>query len=642
MDAEHSAQRWERTVNEAVAVANIPTLLMVLVQLTGELRWIEEPYIVSRTRGMADNDTGDLAPQLQEQVRSAAAQAIVAWHAGAEVAIPKPSPELMARMLAWSMGDRVPLEYGEFLQQELAVGAGERAVPDPVQAPPGFRAVVIGAGISGIAACVRFLALGIDVTVLEKAEDLGGVWRENRFPGAGVDTPSHIYSFSFAPNDWSQFFAGRDEIHEYLERVADDYGVRQHVRFGREVTRVVYDEQRARWDIETRDADGTTEVESADLVISCVGAFNPPVVPALAGLDDFAGPAFHTTQWPDGLSLAGQRVGLVGNGATAMQVAPAIAAQVERLTIFQRSPQWVQPFEKFHQKIPEPVRLLFREVPLYRGWYRLRLEWIFHDKLYRSLQRDPDFAECRTAINKANAGHRDYFTDYVRQQLADRTDLLDKVVPDYPPFGKRMLLDNGWFTTLTRPNVALVTDRIDKVLPHAVVTTEGETVDVDVLVFATGFDVVRFISTYEVIGQGGQRLRDVWDDIDCRAYLGLAVPGFPNFFTLYGPNTQTGHGGSLIHTVEAQIDYLESLLRQLFERGLTSAECRPDVYDDYARRVDEMHDGLIWSHPAMSTYYRNAHNRVVVINPFRNLDYWKMTRRADLDDYVVERVEEAS
>jgi 4-hydroxyacetophenone monooxygenase len=502
--------------------------------------------------------------------------------------------------------------------------------------------VVIGAGISGIAACVRFLALGLDVTVLEKADDLGGVWRENRFPGAGVDTPSHIYSFSFAPHDWSQYFAGRDEIHDYLEQVADEYGVREHIRFGREVTRIVYDEGRASWDIKTRKADGTSQVESADLVISCVGAFNPPVVPALAGLEDFAGPAFHTTQWPKGLDLAGLRVGLVGNGATAMQVAPAIVDEVEGLTIFQRSPQWVQPFEKFQQKIPEPVRLLFREVPLYRAWYRLRLEWIFHDKLYRSLQRDPEFSECRTAINKANAGHRDYFTDYLRQQLADRTDLLEKVVPDYPPFGKRMLLDNGWFRTLTRPNVALVTDRIEKVLPHAVVTSGGQSVEVDVLILATGFDVVRFISTYEVIGRGGRRLRDVWDDIDCRAYLGLAIPGFPNFFTLYGPNTQTGHGGSLIHTVEAQIDYLESLLRQLFQRRSTSAECRPDVYDDYAQQVDDMHSGLIWSHPAMSTYYRNAHDRVVVINPFRNLDYWKMTRRADLGDYVVERTKGTS
>jgi len=633
---------WDVTIHQAVAVANIPTLLMVLVQLTGETRWIEEPYAVSRTRGMADNDTGDLPPELQQQIRGAAAEALVRWHSGDEVAIPRPDPDLITRMLAWSMGDRVPVEYGEFLQEELAVGVGERAAPAPLQAPGGFRVVVIGAGISGVAACARFLRLGLDVTVLEKSDDLGGVWRENHYPGAGVDTPSHLYSFSFAPHDWSQYFAGRDEIHAYIQTVAAEHGVREHVRLGCEVTRVSYDEQRSRWTIETQGIDGTTGVESADLVISCVGAFNPPVVPALPGLGDFQGRAFHSTQWPQGLSLSGKRVALIGNGATAMQVAPAIADQVERLTIFQRSPQWVQPFEKFKQKVPDAVRLLFREVPLYRAWYRLRLEWIFHDKLYRSLQRDPDWADCRTAINKANAGHRDYFTEYIRQEIGDRTDLLDKVVPDYPPFGKRMLLDNGWFRTVTKHNVDLVTDAIAEVRPHAVVTSEGDAFEVDALVFATGFDVVRFISTYEVVGRDGRRLRDVWDDIDCRAYLGLAVPGFPNFFTLYGPNTQTGHGGSLIHTVEAQIDYIESLLCQLFERRLTSVECRQAVYDDYAKRVDDMHAGLIWSHPAMSTYYRNTHNRVVVINPFRNLDYWHMTRRADLDDYIVDRREEVS
>lgn len=626
---------WDETIRDAVAVANIPTLLMVLVQLTGDLSWIAEPYAVSRTRGMADNDTGGLDPELQAAVREAAAQAIVRWHAGSDAAIANPSPELVTRMLAWSMGDDVPLEYGEFLQDELAVGAGVRAASPPVQAPPGFRAVVIGAGISGIAACVRLQGLGLDVTVLEKSDDLGGVWRDNRYPGAGVDTPSHLYSFSFAPHDWSQYFAGRGEIHAYIQRVADDYRVRERVRFGREVVRVVYDEAETRWHLHTRDADGTTGVEHADLVISCVGAFNPPVVPALPGLGDFEGPAFHTAQWPQDLSLTGKRVALVGNGATAMQVAPAIADQVEKLTIFQRSPQWVQPFEKFQQKVPDAVRLLFRKVPLYRAWYRLRLEWIFHDKLYKSLQRDPDWADCRTAINSINAGHRDYFTSYIREQVGDRTDLLEKVIPDYPPFGKRMLMDNGWFRTLRRPNVDLVTDGIASVLPLGVVTTQGETVDVDVLVFATGFDVVRFISSYEVIGRGGRRLREVWDDTDGRAYLGLSIPGFPNFFTLYGPNTQTGHGGSLIHTVEAQLDYVESLLRQLFARGLTSVECKQDVYEDFARQVDDMHAGMVWSHPAMSTYYRNEKGRVVVISPFRNLDYWHLTRRAELDDYLL-------
>lgn len=623
----------EAALEDAVLSANVPTLLMVLVQLSGDLSWLEEPYVLSRTKGMADNDTGGLPIDLQVTVRIAALAAIRAWRDGAPVALPDPSPDLAVRMLGVSMGETVPREYGEEFVTELAAISAPAAPTSGFVRPTGRTAAVVGAGISGIAAAIRLARLGIACTVYEKSDHVGGVWWDNTYPGAGVDTPSHLYSYSFAPNDWKRYFASRDEIHEYVERVAREFGVMERIRFRTDVVRATWDDQRHRWDLVLRDEEGD-RLESVDLVLSCVGAYNPPAIPAIPGLADFEGPCFHTARWPADLDLTGKRVAVLGSGATAMQVVPAIAPVVEELVILQRSPQWVQPFAKFQQPVPDAVRMLFRDVPLFRAWYRLRLSWIFHDKLYSALQRHDDWAGNDLAINAVNDGHRQYFTDYIREELGDRTDLMDRAVPRYPPFGKRMLQDNGWFRTLTRSNVQLVTGAVTEVTARAVHTTEG-THEVDVLVLATGFEVVRFLSSFEVVGKDGRTLREVWDDDDCRAYLGLSVPGFPNFFTLYGPNTQTGHGGSLIHTVESQLDYLMDLLQQSLDEDLASVECRPDVYERYGKEIDALHDRMIWTHPAMSTYYRNARGRVVAINPFRNVDFWQMTRHADLDDYDV-------
>jgi 4-hydroxyacetophenone monooxygenase len=628
----------DATLRAAMAEANIPTLLMVLVQLTGDLRWLEEPFVLSRTKGMADNDTGGLPEELQEEVRLAAADAIVEWRHGRSVAIPDPGTDLIVRMLSGSMAETVPGEYGDLLVDELALGTSGQREVSSVRVPIGFSAVVIGAGISGVAAAIKLRSLGIPYVVLESGEDIGGVWRENTYPGAGVDTPSHLYSYSFAPNAWSRYFVARDEIVAYVRRVADEYDVRRYVRFGTAVRCTEWDEHSRLWSVQVRTTDGHDEVLYASVVLSCVGAFNPPAVPDIPGRDTFEGPWFHTARWPKGLEIRAKKVAVVGSGASAMQVVPAIAPEVAKLTVFQRSPQWIQPFERFQQPVPASLQILFDAVPLYRAWYRMRLSWIYHDKLYRALQRDPAWTD-PTTISAANERHRKYFTDYIHSELAGREDLLARTVPNYPPFGKRLLLDNGWFRALKRDNVELVVDAVSEVKPHGVTTSDGCFHEADVLVFATGFDVVRFISSFEVRGRDGRDLRAVWDDDDCRAYLGLTVPGFPNFFTLYGPNTQTGHGGSLIHTVEAQLTYVGSLLTQMFDAGIATVEVKEQVYDDFTAKVDEMHQNMIWSHPAMTTYYRNSRGRVVVVNPFRNVDYWHMTRHADLAEYVTEHAE---
>jgi 4-hydroxyacetophenone monooxygenase len=622
------------TLEDAIALANVPTLLLVLIQLTGDQRWMAPKYSPTRSRGLDDNDTGGLPAFVQAEIRIAALAAIRKWQGDRIVSVPRPPQEMIIRMMSFAMGEDIPPEYGPMMAAELAAGnATSTATAIP---PSGFRAIIIGAGVSGLCAAHYLGERGIPCSIIDKNDAIGGTWHENRYPAAGVDTPSHLYSYSFAKNDWRQYFSAATDVQRYLEEIASKLNVCCDIRLKTEAVRATYDDTRQEWNVTIRDENGEQSELSATILISAVGALNRPVVPALKGLENFQGPAFHTARWPHELDITGKRIAVVGTGASAMQVVPRIADVAASIAIFQRSPQWAAPFDKLHKEVPAPIRYLLKEVPPYEAWYRLRLGWTFNDKLYPSLVKDPQW-NSKDSINAINAGYRRYFERYIRDELADREDLIPKVVPSYPPFLKRLLLDNGWFRALTRENVELVAnDNVEQITADGILTKSGKHYPCDVIVFATGFDATRFLASIEVIGRKGKSLRQAWDDDDARAYLGIAVPEFPNFFCMYGPNLQPGHGGSLMFVFECQMHYLMDLLEQMFERGIGAIECRKDVHDEYNRRIDEAHATRIWTHAGASTYYRNGRGRVVVNSPHRVVDYWRLTRSADLSDYNIE------
>ncbi|MDO9527133.1 MAG: NAD(P)-binding domain-containing protein [Gemmobacter sp.] len=627
-----SDRDWTHKLKEAVAVANIPTLLMVLFQFSGDRRWMEDPFVPRRARGLDDNDSGGLPDSIQAQIRDAAFDAISAMHEGAAPALPTPGAELSAEMLAHSMAEIVTSAYGEIVAEELA---GTSFAQKPFAAPKGFRVLIVGAGMSGICAAIRLQAAGIAFDIVEKEGDFGGTWRENRYPGAGVDTPNHLYSYSFAQYDWSHYFALQGELWDYFRKVAHDNGLTAHTEFGTKVDVARFDEAAGDWVVETTGADGTTRTRRYSAIFSAVGILNIPQVPDIPGLDSFPGPVVHPAEWPEDLNLTGKRVAVVGNGASAMQIVPAIADRVSHLTIFARSKQWAAPFPQFRKPVPDQIRWLIQEVPLYQKWYRQRLAWTFNDRVHITLQVDHDWPEPNRAINATNERHRQAFVEYVKQELGDRQDLLDKVLPDYPPFGKRMLLDNGWFRTVARDDVTLIDQHLKEVRGNTLVASDGTTQEVDILIMATGFKVAQMISSYETIGRGGKRLRDEWDDDNARAYLGSTVPGFPNFFTLLGPNTGLGHGGSVITPVESQIHYIMKLLEKTFAEGATTVEVRRQTYEDYNTRVDHAHGNMVWTHKGMENWYRNSRGRVVALTPWRHDDFWRMTREIDPKDYIL-------
>jgi 4-hydroxyacetophenone monooxygenase len=624
----------------AVAAANVPVLLMVLVHLTGDLAWLRAPYLPTRPKGMDDHDTGGLPEGVRDEVRRHAVDAIARVWEGAAPAVEDPDEALLERMLSVCMGESVPPVYARMMRTELrgapAVPETTRATRPPAPAERDPTVLVVGAGVSGICAAIKLRDAGFHVEVAEKEADLGGTWGANRYPGCGVDTPSHLYSYSFAPHRWPTYFAQREHVEAYLRRVVDDFGIGDAIRFGTEVVEASFDATSADWSVTLADANGRTERRRYGVVITAVGQLNRPHVPAIAGLDRFRGPVFHSAAWPEGLDIRSRRVAVVGTGASAMQIVPAIADDVAELTIFQRSPQWAIDNDNYFRAVPAEVQLLLDRVPYYGAWYRCRLAWIYNDRVHASLQVDPGWPHQDRSSNAGNDAHRRLFTEYIESELGDRRYLRSVALPDYPPFGKRMLIDNGWFRTLTRDHVELVPSAVRRVTERGPVDDADVEHEVDVLVLATGFEAQRLLAPMRIAGRGGRTIREQWGDDDPRAYLGLMVPGFPNFFTLYGPNSNLGHGGSWITIAEAQVHYVVQILHAMRRERLRAVEVTEAAHDRYNAEVDSRHARMIWTHPGMDTWYRNARGRVVTNSPWRIVDYWSMTREPAWEDLSAE------
>lgn len=626
-------------LKDGIANANIPALLMVLYQMTGEAIWLQEPFAPGRSPGLDDNDSGQLPDEVQAQIRTAAEEAIEAWLAGKPLAIERPSNLRLAEMLSVAMTEHVPEEYGDI----VAAGMGYDLEPTADTAIAADKtAIVIGGGVSGICAGIELGKLGIDYTLFEKNEDFGGTWFENRYPGCGVDTPSLTYTFSCRPNDWSMYFPLRDEIEGYLLDTAREFGLYDKARFRTHVEEARWNTATDQWDVTITTPDGKRETHSADYLFSAVGILNIPKYPQIDGLDEFAGEVYHTSRWPAEADLSGKRVAVIGNGASGMQVAPAIADEVSRMTIFARSKQWAAPFPQFRKKVPEGVRYLMQVVPLYRAWLEQRLSWTFNDRVHGTLFRDPEWEHPERAVNEINDAHRRVFTRYVEEQLQDRPELIERVLPEYPPFAKRMLLDNGWFRTIKKPHVDLIPEHLAKVEGNTLSTSSGETVEADVIILATGFQTTNVLGSYDIVGREGQLLRDHWGEDNASAYLGTLVPGFPNFFILLGPNVGSGHGGSMIRNIENQMHFAGQVVQCAEAQEASTVEVKETAYTDYSRRIDDAHDQLVWTHPGTENWYRNSQGRVVAITPWRNDAFWRMTRSPDEADLEFDHRQESS
>ncbi len=628
----------DATIAAALQDVSIPTLMLSLVHITGDPSLIRGDL---KPQGLFLNEVqGYMSEPDKAEVRRIALETIRAYRDGGCRLPPPPGPDLVREMMSWLVCEDVPDEYVPMMLEEMELDGTDARRVEIGAAPTdlaAFPVVVIGCGQSGLLAGIRLREAGIPFTIIEKNPDVGGTWFENSYPGCRVDVGNHFYCYSFEPSDhWTEFFAQQPEIQSYFADVMHRHGVDEHIRWNTEVVGARWHDGIGVWEVDVRDTSGARETLVARAVISAVGQLNRPNLPDIPGIEQFAGASFHSARWDHSVDYRGKRVAVIGAGASGFQIVPAIAGDVAELTVFQRTAQWMFPNPNYHEKVGPGVQWALRHLPFYGRWYRFLLFWPGCDGGLAAARVDPDWPHPERAVSETNDLTREIFTVWISEQVGDDPELLAKVIPDYPATGKRTLQDNGsWLHALRRDNVELVREGIDHIDARGVVTASGARHDVDIIVYATGFQANRFLWPMTIIGRDDTVLSEQWGD-EPSAYLGITVPNFPNLFCMYGPGTNLAHGGSLIFHSECQIRYITGCIKALVEGARTSMEPRPEVHAEYYERTQRELDGLVWSQPSIKhSWFKNSEGKIHVLSPWRLVDYWTWTRAPDLDDFVI-------
>ncbi|GAB7144090.1 flavin-containing monooxygenase [Mycobacterium riyadhense] len=619
----------------ALEDVSIPTLLLSLVHITGDPRFIRD----FKPMGLFLNEIqGFMSDEDKARARAEALPVIAAYR---DRGCPEPEPldlQLVREMMDWAACEHVPDDYQPLLLEEMDLDGLDPRRPEALAASTAAElpVVVIGCGESGILAGIRLRQANIPFTIVEKNAGPGGTWWENRYPGARVDVANHFYCYSFEPNnDWTHFFAEQWELQDYFTHVMNKHDLAKQVRWNTEVLAAEWNDDDGTWSLSLR-SDGQTSTIHARAVITAVGQLNRPRIPEFDGAETFEGPAFHSADWDHSVDLTGKRVALVGAGASGFQIAPAIAPNVKQLTVFQRTAQWMFPNAMYHDEVGDGVRWAMRHLPFYGRWYRFLLLWPGADKGLDAARGDPNYANQDYAVSDMNAGARMMFTQWITSQINEGDELLSKVMPDYPATGKRTLQDNGsWLQTLQRNNVELIRTPIQRITPRSIVTQDGVAHDVDIIVYATGFRHTDVLWPLKVLGRNGIDLHHLWGQRPY-AYLGITVPGFPNLFLLYGPGTHLAHGGSLIFQSELQMRYINLCLERLAEGDIHSLEPTAAAATEWHQRTQAEIKKMVWSHPAVKhSYFKNAEGEIHTVSPWRLSEYWAAVREPDWDQFVL-------
>ncbi|GHF10188.1 flavin-containing monooxygenase [Streptomyces morookaense] len=481
------------------------------------------------------------------------------------------------------------------------------------------RVAVIGAGFGGLGAAVRLRREGVtDFVVLERAGAVGGTWRDNTYPGCACDVPSHLYSFSFAPNpEWPRNFSGQEHIRAYLERVTDVFGLRPHIRFNCEVRAMRWDADRLLWEIDAGD-----RALTADVVVSATGPLADPKVPDVPGLDGFSGAVFHSSRWDHSYDLRDKRVAVIGTGASAIQLVPGIQPDVRRLTLFQRTPPWVLP--RADRRITAAERWLHTRVPATRALRRGML-WGIREVQVNLFTKYPDQLGWIEGLAKS----------HMAKAIKD-PEMRALLTPDYRIGCKRILLSNDYYPALAQPNVDLVASGLAEVRGSTLVAADGTEAEADAIVFGTGFRVTAMPIAERVTGAAGTTLAEEWKD-GMAALRGTSAAGFPNFLTIIGPNTGLGNS-SMILIIEAQLNYLADFLRQLGTLGGRAAlDARPSAVRAWNRRLQQRLQRTVWNTGGCDSWYLDAEGRNTVVWPGSTGEFRRVTRRVDLAEYQLLR-----
>ncbi|NCF18475.1 MAG: NAD(P)-binding domain-containing protein [Haliea sp.] len=626
----------DQQLEQALSLANIPALMATLVHFHGScehLRGDIRPRVVQ----MAEEEDG-LTEEARQTARQMALATLKAYRDGGCPDLPAPDDSMVAETMQYITGNPFPQEQLELMREELNLFGEDRRRVDLAQeqVPSGYRVLVIGAGMSGVLAAIRLQEAGIDYLMVDKNPEIGGTWYENTYPGCQVDSVNHLYNYIFAPNRaWPAHFSDQATLFDYFQGVVEAHGLRAHARLATRVNSANYDERTGCWRVRLEGADGSPTEENFNAVISACGQLNIPAMPEIPGLERFAGVAFHSARWEHQHDLQGKRVGVIGTGCSATQFVPAIADQPASLSVFQRTPNWLMCNEEYHQPVTPEELWCLGNIPFYARWYRFFLYRArAMDGLLPFLYAENDWPGQPGSVGPANAELRAVMEQYIREQAGDDTALAEALIPDYPPGGKRPVLDDGsWIRALGRDNVTLVTEGIAEIEPGGIRTTDGVLHEVDIIIYGTGFHAQQFLSTLHVTGRGGRDLHQSWQG-DPQAHKGITVPGFPNLYLLYGPNTNIVVGSSIVFFSECEMRYIMGCLKLQFQREIDALEVREDVCRDYNQEIDELNRMRAWGSPQVSSWYKNDLGRVSQNWPGTHFEWWLQTREPDPEDFV--------
>jgi 4-hydroxyacetophenone monooxygenase len=595
---------------ELLGEANPRTLAAVVTHLTGDPGAIDDP-----------SDRG--------AIRVKAAEVLPPFIEGS-LTPEVPDDDVLQASMDLAVGRPVPPDYRPYAREQTGIGPVTPLAP--IGAPEDFRVLVAGAGPSGIVAARTLGQRGLtNFTIAEANPSPGGAWWANTYPGCRVDIPSLLYSFSFEPDPgWPEHFSPQPALLSYLRGVVEDSGLSEKLQVDTQVVSLRWREDSADWEVGLRHANGDTSSTSANAVIAALGLLNVPKLPDIPGRDSFGGPSWHSAQWNHDVALTGRRVAVIGTGASAQQIVPAIAKVAGEVIVYQRSPQWLMPHDKHGKPLTRLEHQLYDRIPTYREWDRFVEGWRFGDGTTPVVMVDPNWTNPRS-INRHNEKLRVFLEKYIQEQVGHRADLLEACMPDYPPFTKRMLIDNGWYRALLRDNVRLNTSPIERISADGVRTASGHEA-VDVIVYATGFRADRYMHPIQVTGRGGVDV-SARLDADPEAYRGVALEDCPNLFLTPGPNGYLGHAGNAMFFAECHARYITECLRLMFARGAAAMMVRRPLAQEYARASRARLENSVWNRPGVTNWFKGDRDQIVNIAAKSVLEFWLEYRSVDEQAY---------
>lgn len=625
----------DAVIAEALREASIPALMASISHLAGDMRvWEGGIRPVAAPFGPADDD--GLTEEQREVIRARALELLIAYRDRGSPALPLFDHGTLLRMMRLVVGDVVTDDY-------LPLLLADARIDDQIIAPrewsaalkekaSDFNVIIVGAGMSGILMAIRMSEAGIPYTIIEKNRDVGGTWLLNSYPGCRVDVPNYFYSYSFERRaDFPNYFSERDVNLAYFKEIAQKYGIVDKVQFNSEVTEAVWSEADSNWQVKVRRSDGSIDTIVAKAFVPAVGQLSRPKIPDVPGAELFKGVTCHTGAYDRSISYEGKRVAIVGTAASAIQAIPELAEQSDQLFVVQRTAHWLLPSPTYFDETPAGMKWLLRHVPYYSEYYRARYAARSLYGLRAMTRIDPSWPHQERSVNAVNEQARERLTGYLQSELNDRPDLLEHLTPKYPPFATRIMPNNGsYLRTLKRDDVELVTGGIAALDETGIIMADGRHLDVDIIIYATGFHATRFMYPMRIVGRGGVVLSEFWGE-DARAYLGITVPNFPNMFMIFGPGTAVFN---VIFLAECNSRYVMDALTGMIAKDLDTMECRQEVYEDYIERYRSEAETLVISSPFVTSWYKSATGNVVSNLPFEVADYWNWTRKVDFEDFV--------